>query len=161
MVVRPEEIERILVKFVDRRLLVDIPEINTFKLPYFIFKGVFTPSLSFLYGYNTTKRGFVALRVTEEGQLLVSGISPATEWYATKTSVTDTGTVIDLGKEYSVHLIINDGPNSVYVAWNRAATTNDFELKPGEYLEVALLANKIGLICNSGESATVRILSRG
>ncbi|MCD6094174.1 MAG: hypothetical protein J7J51_05255 [Candidatus Omnitrophica bacterium] len=156
----PDELRRRVVKVVDPTLFPDIPDLDKEDFPFWGFGLVFQPSLSYLYGYNPTKRGFVALRVTEGGQLLVSGMSPATEALAKKESVTDAGVVVDLGGEYNVHLIINDGPNSVYIAFNRAATTSDFELKSGEYLEIPILAEKIGLICNATETATVRILSR-
>jgi len=155
----PAELRDKVVKIRDERLFPDIPELDKQEFPFWGVGLVFRPVFAYFYGYNPTARKFVAIRVTEGGQLLVSGISPATEAKSFKQSVTDTGTVLDLREEFYRVLIINDGPNSVYVAFNRAATTSDFELNPGEYIEISILITKLGLICNTGENANVRILA--
>ena len=146
-------------KLTDRRLLVDIPEIDTHILPAFTLGTDIQPRLAYMYAYNPTEKRFVALRVTGAGQLLVYGISPATEWKFNNPTVDDSGTLLDLTEEYSTHMIINDGPYDVYVAFGRAATTSDILLRAGEWMEIKILTRYIGLITNTGESTSVRVIS--
>ena len=49
----------------------------------------------------------------------------------------------------------------MYIAFNRSATTNDIELQPNEALELSILLSGVGLICNTGENANVRIVVTG
>jgi len=76
-------------------------------------------------------------------------------------TITDTEDVTDfvslIGYRANNLLVINDGPNSVYVAVNSTASTNDFELKNGEFISIPVLVDSLHLICNSGETANVRI----
>ena len=148
-------------KITDSRLLVDIPQIDTYELPFFTLGTDIQPRMAFMYAFNPTENRFVALRVTGAGQLLVYGISPATEWESHQITVTDSGHLLELSGELSTHLIINDGPYDVYVAFGRAATTEDFKLKAGEWIETKVLAKDIGFITESGQSTNVRVLSTG
>jgi len=157
----PDEYRRKVVKLVKPELFPDIPDLDKEEFPFWGIGLVFQPSLSYLYGYSPTDRKFIALRVNSFGQLLVAGVSPSTEWNFAKLSVDETGVYHDFGKEYSRILIINDGPNNAYVALNRAATTSDIEIQPGEAIELSILVSSIGAICNSGETATVRVIVTG
>ena len=159
--VKVEDVERkkILIKkpFIDYEIL----PIDSFEVPAHVYEPKISNSISILYAYNPSKDRLVPVRVNAEGQLLIAGLSPSTEWKYYKKDVSDTGVYIDFGKEYSRILVINDGPNSVYLAFDRQATTNDIELKNGEYLELSILTTGLGLITNSGETATVRIIILG
>jgi len=66
-------------------------------------------------------------------------------------SFTDTTSYKDI-------LITNVGASEVYVAINSTATTSDFRLEPRE--SITIMSNKFqfAAICNSGETATVRVL---
>jgi len=161
MVELPDELRRRVVKLIDPRLFTDIPNLRGQDFPAWGVPLIIQPSFSFLYGYSESDKKFIALRTNTYGQLLVAGVSPSTNWESTKLSVDENGVYHTFSGQYTRILIINDGPNSAYIAFNRAATTSDFELKSGEWIELPLLVSGLGAICASGETATLRVIVTG
>ena len=83
--------------------------------------------------------------------------------YFTAASASQTNTAVTFGFN-GYPLLINDGPNTVYVSLvGTVATTSDFQLKSGESLAPIDPTTGVGLICATAETATVRVyaLERG
>jgi len=75
-------------------------------------------------------------------------------------SATDTSSNLSFTSTttYKDIIITNVGNNEVYIKFNSTATTSDFRLEPKESLILNTNKYQIAAICNTGETATVRIL---
>ena len=103
--------------------------------------------------------------------LTAAGVALAGQpFYTTTVSATQTNTTVDLktnlGQDVHSLLVINDGANEIFInIQTGVATTADFRIEPTDapYIftsgggEFAL--NTIGIICSSGETASVRLLA--
>jgi hypothetical protein len=54
--------------------------------------------------------------------------------------------------------IVNDGPDEAYIRFDMGpATTSDFPLNAGEFLNKSLSVSALALVCAASETATVRV----
>ena len=90
-------------------------------------------------------------------------------FYYVVVSATDVNSVVTVDIDASDEkaftlLLINDGANEVFVDFNNSiATSADFQLKSGEFINVSTEGGYdirvFGIICSAGETATVRVLA--
>jgi len=101
------------------------------------------------------------------GTLIAYGIGPSFSFvgpdeFNQVVSATDANTAISFGFKARDVLIINDGADEVFVTLGSTiATLTKFELKVGEAIGITLESptEGMGLICNSAETATVRVIA--
>lgn len=74
-------------------------------------------------------------------------------------NATQTSQVLDLAPASKTLWLRNDGANDVFIAFDGdEATINDFKLTTGDGLvKMKVQCAKIALICNTAETATVRV----
>jgi len=113
-------------------------------------------TLSHLLGWSDTEKKWLMVRVDSAGRLKTAIPGLATKHKYNVISVSDTEVTTDLMEKYMTHLIINDGPNSVYINFDDTATTSSIEIKAGEMLTIDYEFQVLHAICASGETATIR-----
>ncbi len=76
-------------------------------------------------------------------------------------SATQVSQIQELNPASKTLYLRNDGANDVFLAFDKdGATTDDFKLKVADGLvKMKVQCKKIALVCNTGETATVRISS--
>jgi hypothetical protein len=85
--------------------------------------------------------------------------------YAASVAITSSNTSVTFGFTASQVLLINDGPNKVYVDFaDTEADLSGFEVRPGESISVSATSSTpgrsgIGVVCAVGENSTVRVLA--
>lgn len=96
------------------------------------------------------------------------GLLPAaaqTAWngpleYATIVSATQTSTAVSFGfNAYNV-VVINDGSNEIFITFaSSTSTTSKFQVNSGETFSARFdsAVQGMGIICSSGETASVRV----
>ena len=115
-----------------------------------------TKVLSHLLVWSDSLEQWLKARGDVSGRLMISAPGLATKHAYNSISASDSETTVDLGEKYTTHLIINDGPNSVYVNFDATATTSSIEIKAGEVLRIDYEFKVLHVICASGETASVR-----
>ena len=76
-------------------------------------------------------------------------------------SASEVSSKIDLAPASKTLFLRNDGPNDVFIAFDAdTATTKDFKLTAADGLvKIKAQCVKLALVCNAGETASVRISS--
>ena len=118
-------------------------------------------TIAHLLAWDETEKMWRLVRCDASGLLKVSGVSPPTDYEYKSVSVSDTETTVSLTQTRGTHLIINDGTNECFIAFDKTATTSSFPLYAGETLSIDLEFKTLHAICNSGETTTLRWLALG
>jgi len=82
-----------------------------------------------------------------------------------EVSVSDTNSVVTINPPASEVTIVHDGADAVFFTLNGSpATTSDAKIKSSEQIAFVELRlgriEEVNLICDSGETATVRVYAR-